>query len=414
VNDSSRPSPRVLYVVTSPTALALLRGQLAALGRSGYEPFIAASPGKELVEGAAAESAVPLPVPMAREIAPAADLRALFQLYRIMRRVRPSLTNVGTPKAGLLGGLAAWLAGVPCRVYTLRGLRWETTRGFRRRLLRAADWLACRVAHRVICVSGSLRERAVAERVVPREKAVLLAAGSSNGVDAARFAPSPDLACRARALRRGLRIPEDAPVIGFIGRSTRDKGVPELVAAHALLLPRWPRLRLLMAGRTESGDPLPEGTAERIRRTPQILALGQVRDVAAVLHLADVVALPSHREGFPNVLLEAAAAAKPVVAARVTGSVDAVVDGGTGLLVPAGDAAALAAALDRILGDPQLAANLGAAARRRVIAQFSQQRVWTALEAEYLSLLAAHRLPLPHAASRAAEPAGSRAEAVPG
>jgi glycosyltransferase involved in cell wall biosynthesis len=211
-----------------------------------------------------------------------------------------------------------------------------------------------------------------------------------------------------------LRIPEDAPVIGFIGRSTRDKGVPELVAAHALLLPRWPRLRLLMAGRTESGDPLPEGTAERIRRTPQILALGQVRDVAAVLHLADVVALPSHREGFPNVLLEAAAAAKPVVAARVTGSVDAVVDGGTGLLVPAGDAAALAAALDRILGDPQLAANLGAAARRRVIAQFSQQRVWTALEAEYLSLLAAHRLPLPHAASRAAEPAGSRAEAVPG
>jgi len=385
--DESPQKPRVLYVVTSAVTTRLLRGQLAAVSRAGFEVWIASAPGAELNQCALAEGSTPVAIPMHREPSPLADLRALAKLWLEMRRIRPVVTNVGTPKAGLLGGLAAWFSRVPCRVYTLRGLRWETTRGWKRQILLAADWLACRMAHRVICVSASVRDRAVAVGIVKQDKTVVFGAGSSNGVDAARFAPLPERLAHARALRRELGIPPGAPVIGFIGRLTRDKGVGDLIEAHARLSQRWLELRLILVGNAESGDLLPDHAAARIRGTPHVLRIGHAEDVAPLYHLMDVLALPSHREGFPNVVLEAGAAEKPVVATRATGTVDAVVDGVTGLLVPVGDATALAGALELVLGDPEFAAGLGSAGRARVLAEFSQEHIWEALIAGYRAML---------------------------
>ena len=331
-----------------------------------------------------------LEVPMKREIAPLKDLATLWRLWRVMGSLRPAVTNVGTPKAGLLGGLAAWLNRVPCRFYTLHGLRLETTIGLKRRLLIHMERLACRFAHRVICVSRSVRERAIAFGLTKPEKAIVLGSGSCNGIDISRFAPNPRLIQRATALRRQLGIPEKATVILFLGRLTRDKGIPELVDAFARLDEQIPNVRLMLAGCFEEEDPLPPETRRRLEKHSHIVFVGAFQDTPTVYAAADIVVLPSHREGLPTVVLEAQAAGKPVVGASATGIVDVITDGETGLLFPVGDAAALVKALRRLITDNALARKIEIAAQERVNREFQQGQVWDALYRAYLEVLQAN------------------------
>jgi glycosyltransferase involved in cell wall biosynthesis len=341
------------------------------------------------------ESVQTVEVPMAREISPWKDLLSLWRLVRTILRLRPTITNVGTPKAGLLGGIAAWACRVPCRFYTLRGLRCETTTGLKRRVLLLAERISCLCAHCVLCVSESLRQSAIALGIVDAGRSFVLASGSSNGIDASRFAPTAEILWRADQLRRDLDIPPEAPVVGFVGRLTRDKGVGGLVEAYSWLRKRMPELRLLLVGDMEEGDPLPPKIRRYIESERGIIHTGFVQDPVLYYHVMDVLAFPTHREGFGNVALEANAAGKPVVAARATGVVDSVIDGVTGILVPVGDVKALAGALELVLEDQSLAAALGAAGRERVLREFRQETVWDAIVQEYLQLLQAKGFCIP-------------------
>src|SRR5260221_10800481 len=214
---------------------------------------------------------------------------------------------------GLLGGIAAGLARVPCRVYTLRGLRWETASGPKRALLKLTEWIACRCAHRVICVSSSVREKLLAAHASLRQRTVVFGAGSSNGVDTRRFAPRSQNQTNAATLRAQLKIPPDALVIGFVGRLTRDKGVCELYEAHTRLRRQFPLLRLLLVGDFEAGDPLPTEVHRSIDSDSSVIRPGFVIDIADYYRVMDVFSLPTYREGFPTVALEAQAAGVPVV-----------------------------------------------------------------------------------------------------
>src|SRR5215510_10776053 len=160
--ETDRTRPRVVHIVTSHISMGLMQGQARFLQEQGFDVTLISSPGKWLDWAGRMENVEIIELPMAREIAPLKDLVSLWRLWRTMRALRPAITNVGTPKAGLLGGFAAWLAGVPCRFYTLHGLRCETASGLRRRLLVLLEHTACRFAHRIICVSRSLREKAIA------------------------------------------------------------------------------------------------------------------------------------------------------------------------------------------------------------------------------------------------------------
>jgi glycosyltransferase involved in cell wall biosynthesis len=324
---------------------------------------------------------------MSREASPLRDLVSWVRLVRLFRRLRPDLVAAGTPKAGLLGLLAARVVGVPARVYTLRGLRLETARGAKRRLLRRAERLTAASAHRVLCVSESLRRRAVELGVVAEAKAVVPGAGSSNGVDVARFRAAAEDREGVRSLRARLGLPEGAPVVGFVGRLTRDKGIAELLEAFDRLSRELPEARLLLLGDFESGDPVPRALADRLRADPRVVLPGFVRDTAPYYPLMDVLAFPSHREGFPNAPLEAAATEVPTVGFGVTGTVDAVADGETGRIVPPGDVAALAAALAAYLRDEELRRRHGRAARERAERRFRRETVWRAWAAEYRRLL---------------------------
>lgn len=409
--------PRLLNVAASSLTVGLMQGQMGYLQQRGFDVMVASPPGKQLEKAGRIEGVATVELAMARDIAPVRDLVSFWRLCRIMRTLRPTVTNVGTPKAGLLGGFAAWVNRVPCRFYTLRGLRFETTKGLRRRLLIYAERLACRFAHRVICVSKSVRETAIALGLTTPEKAIVFGSGSSNGVDASRFAPTPDVMKRAAELRRELGIPLQAPVIGFVGRVTRDKGIPELVEAFQQLREQFPDLRLLLVGHFEREDPIAADVRKFLETDPYVI-LDQDSPAPARLHredvnaqqrsedwsiddmvpyyaIIDIVVLPSHREGLPNVVLEAQAAGKPVVAARSTGIVDAVVDGRTGLLFPIGDSAALSNAVARLLTDKVLAKRLAVAGQERVRREFRPEQVWEALYREYLDLLRLRGLSLP-------------------
>ena len=384
---SGHPSPpRLLVAVTSPLAWNFYRGALKYLQGAGFQPMVLSAPGENLTNISAHEAVPGVAVPMGREIAPLADLLSLCRIYRNLWRLRPAIVDASTPKAGLLTMIAARLAGVPCRVYTLRGLRLETATGMKRALLWATEWIACACSHRVVCVSPSLRARAIGLELVAPDKATVLANGSG-GVDLTRFSPGKRNSAETANLRRRLAIPSGVPVIGFVGRFVRDKGMRQLTEAFQELRTRYPELRLLLVGDFEEGDCVDPETRGFIESDPAITRPGFVNDTAPYYALMDVLVLPTFREGFPGVPLEAQASGVPVVTTTATGAVDSVIDGGTGMLVPVGDTTALATAIDKLLADADLRARMGRAGRERMERDFHPQVIWAALVQLYRDLL---------------------------
>lgn len=378
--------PLAVVGITHAQTSLVLRGRLRGLRNAGFRVVLISSPGSLADELADQEGAEQLRIPMRREMAPLADIVSFFRVLYALRRLHPDLTEFSTPKAGLLGNMAAFLCGVPTRIYMLRGLRLETASGFARVLLKMAEWVAARCAHVVVCNSDSLRCRADELGLAPARKLRLIANGSSNGVDVDCFSPGPD------RVRRSLRIPADAPVIGYVGRLTGDKGIPELLDAFELLLQTTPNARLLLVGWfDESEDALSPGERARIDAHPRIVRTGFVPDTSPYYRAMEVMVLPTWREGFPNVALEAAATGIPVISTLTTGARDAVLPGITGLLVPPGDPQALSQSMLGLLNNPPQRAAMGRAARQWVLERFEDRRVLDLTVSFYRQLLAAHQ-----------------------
>ena len=242
---------RILFSSTIPETLDFfMRGQLAWIGEKGHEVHVVSSPGPSLDSIAAREGARVHPIPMEREISPVRDARSLARWMTELRRVRPDVVVVSTPKAGLLGGLASAAVRVPRRVYVLRGARFEGESGVRGVLLRATERLACASAHHVIAVSPSLAVLAVEARVVPPRKLATVASGSSNGVDLDRFHP-PTAQERVEARARWTLDDRDC-AIAFVGRLHADKGLVVLREALSVVArDASPRAVMLLAGTDE-------------------------------------------------------------------------------------------------------------------------------------------------------------------
>lgn len=379
---------RVALITTVPTSLAFFRGQPGWLRQRGYEVHAVASPGPELSAFAESESVPAHPVPMTRQITPPRDVVALARLVWTFARLRPTIVHASTPKGGLLGMLAGRLTGRPIRVFHLHGLPHQTRTGLRRTLLQRSTQVACRLADTVICVGPSVRDEAVREGLVRRERTVILANGSANGVDAderfnpARLGPDPKATARERlGLARGELI------VGFVGRLAHDKGVDDLLGAWQIVREAVPDARLVMVGPDEPEDPPAPATMAALRADERVTFTGRTPDPGAAMAAMDILTLPTYREGLPTVLIEANAMGVPVVATAVTGCVDAVVPEVTGLLVPPHAPAALAAALRRYLDDPDLRARHGAAGRERALRDFRPEAIRVATSDLYDTLL---------------------------
>ncbi|CAN5847843.1 glycosyltransferase family 4 protein [soil metagenome] len=381
----------LLHVTTIPMTLTFFVGQIGYMKERGLAVRALSSPGDDLGRFGEREGIPTHAVEMLRRISPGRDLAAVARIVRVIRGTRPEIVHAHTPKGGLLGMIAATIARTPVRIYHMRGLPLLGATGNRRRLLRATEQVACRLAHQVYCVSHSVREVAVSEGICPPEKVKVLLGGSGNGVDAGgRYNPANlDPGTRLETRRR-LRIPEDAVVLGFVGRIVRDKGIVELATAWRALRERHPQLHLLLVGPFEPQDPVPVEIETMLRGDPRVHLTGMDWETPPFYAAMDVAVLPTYREGFPNVPLEAAAMQLPVVATRIPGCIDAVQDGVTGTLVPPRDAAALEAALESYIEDAELRRRYGRAGRERVLREFRQEAIWEALYQEYRGLLRAN------------------------
>lgn len=384
-----RTSPvfRLVHITTVPITLGFLAGQAKYMAGNGFEVHFVSSPGPMLIEHAQREGACAHAIPMQRAISPAHDLVALWCLYSLFRRLRPAVVHAHTPKAGLLSMLAAFLARVPVRIYHVHGLPEMTAKGLKRRALHWSERLAARFSSAQLAVGESVRAAAIAFGPERAAKLHVLLDGTINGIDCEKFDPGI-IPIRRDLIRQKFGIPTDAIVIGFVGRLAIDKGVRELADAWRSLSSEFDNVHLILAGWR---DGMPKAVELYLEHAPRVHILGAVSDTPSLYSAIDIVALPTYREGFPYVPLEAAAMGLPVVATRVCGCVDAVVEGVTGLLVEPHSADELVAALRTYLRDPLLRHQHGMAGRERVTAKFAPLPLWQAIRAEYARLLSAAR-----------------------
>lgn len=296
---------RIVYCFTVPSIAIFVRGQLAYMVAAGWDVTVGCSPGRGIDAIREREGVVVVETPTPREISPKADLKSVVRWVALLRRVRPDVLNVSTPKGGLIGALAGWLVRVPKRVYIVRGLRYESEHGLRRRLLIFAERVTIACSTDVVAVSHSVREELASAGLLRRKDAAVIGHGSSNGVDVTAIQERVN-ALERQAVREGFGVSDyDAFVIAFVGRLRRDKGVYELVSKMAAT--GLQNARLLTVGDVEDAELI----AELDDLGDRWISRDWLDDIAPVLLACDVVCLSTHREGFHNVVLEAAAAGRP-------------------------------------------------------------------------------------------------------
>ncbi|WP_422110511.1 glycosyltransferase family 4 protein [Dietzia cercidiphylli] len=373
----------MLYGTTiGSSAWSFLRGQLAFMRQQGAEVHVVSAPDRLLEKTRRREQVQTYGIPMEREISPLADLRSLYSWFRVIRRIRPDVVNVGTPKAALLGLIAGKACRVPVRVYTVRGLRYETTSGLKRLFLKSAEQLCCALSTHVIAVGhGVAKEMRSAK--LSNKAIIVIGDGSSNGVPGAQIAEGVSRLSRTECRAR-LGIERDAFVIGFIGRVTSDKGSQCLSEALNLLRGKQDQFRfaLLVVGDAEDVE---SASALKDISIPAV-STGWIDDTLPAFTAMDILCHPTRREGFPNVILEAAAARVPAITTRATGANESVVDRVTGLLIDVDDPLALCGAILELASDAEGRLTMGRHAQDRALKDYDPARIWEALVDIYRGL----------------------------
>jgi len=374
---------RVLHIITQSRPLGGAQQNTLALvtrmDRQRFTSHLACGPGGPLID-AAREAGVQVTVlpTLDNPLRPVADARALAGMAALCRRGGFDIVHTHSTKAGLLGRLAAAMCRAPVVVHTIHAAPFHLRQ---RRIMRGATRWAERAAapwcHRLIAVGDQVGEEFARARICSRHKIVTI----RSGIDFSRFDAPADRA----QIRQQLGIAPGQPVVGAVGHMRPAKGYPYLLDALALLRRRFPDLRLLAAG----GGELFGDIAHRARQLGVddcCLLLGHREDVPQLLRAMDVFAQASLWEGIPRAVQEAMCVGLPVVATDVNGTSEVVEHGVTGLLVPPGDAPALAQGIGDLLAEPGAAARMGQAARRRISSEFSIERTVQKTEALYLQL----------------------------
>lgn len=311
------------------------------------------------------------PVGIKRNISLWQDLIALFQLIKLFRRHEFTIVHSVTPKAGLLAMLASFIAGVGIRIHTFTGQVWATKTGFARVVLKSLDKLIAALSTNILIDSPSQRSFLVKEGVVKVQKSDVLLEGSISGVDLQRFKPNDVARNRIRA---AFSFADNDVVFLFIGRLNRDKGILDLAQAFTKVADNHANARLLIVGVDEAN------LTNEIKRA----TLGHESKVSFVsftnspeeyMVASDVLCLPSYREGFGNVIIEAAAVGIPTIGTDIYGISDAIVDGETGTLFEVKNTDDLQKCMQKMIVDNKFRAKLGMAAKDRAIESFSSKKL---------------------------------------
>lgn len=381
---------KLLRITTVPISLnILLKGQLAYVRSQGFEVITASADGPEVAELTEREGVAHHAIPLTRKITPVQDLVCLWKLILYIRKEKIQVVHSHTPKAGLLGMLAARICGVPYRFHTVAGMPLMESSGFKRKLLTWTERLTYMNATRVYPNSFRLMEFINQEILNHPTKFRVIGKGSSNGIDTTYFRPAEHVISKSDHFMQDLGFKKDDFILTFVGRIVSDKGINELVEAFLSIKAdiKWP-VKLLLVGPFEDDlNPVTAKTRASINDHPDIITTGFQSDIRPYLYMSDVFVFPSYREGFPNVILQACAMGVPCIATDINGCNEIITHQETGLLVPPKNASALLSAMHQMINDDNLRKRFSEKARELVEKNYSQQYVWEQIMIEYKSQL---------------------------
>ncbi len=366
---------KIFHLVTVSKSIPLMKGQIEYLRDRGLDVHIVSSKGEEQK---IYSSNIVHVINMEREISIKNDIKSLYNMIKLFIKEKPQIVNSGTPKAGLIGTLAAFITRRPVRIYTVRGLRLETVTGLKYKILYAMEKLAMFCATDVIAISESLKKRIVYLGLEKKENLSVLGYGSSNGINLDDYNKNDDYIPVTIANQL-----ENHFVIGYVGRIVKDKGIREVVEVFKILKLKGYLVKLLVVGEIEEDDSIDKKYFNFLESNDDVILTGQVNKPVCYYNHMDVLLFPTYREGFGNVSIEAQAVEVPVITSNATGAQDTVDDEQTGFIVDIGDYKAMANKTETLMNNEILRQRLGTNARVRVAKRFKSEIVWKHLETIY-------------------------------
>jgi len=366
---------KIFHLVTVSKSIPLMKGQIEYLRDKGLDVHIVSSEGEEQK---IYPSNIVHVINMEREISIKNDIKSLYNMIKLFIKEKPQIVNSGTPKAGLIGTLAAFITRRPVRMYTVRGLRLETVTGLKYKILYAMEKLAMFCATDVIAISESLKKRIVSLGLEKKENISVLGYGSSNGINLDDYNKNDDYIPVTIANQL-----ENHFVIGYVGRIVKDKGIREVVEVFKILKLKGYLVKLLVVGEIEEDDSIDKKYFNFLESNDDVILTGQVNKPVCYYNHMDVLLFPTYREGFGNVSIEAQAVEVPVITSNATGAQDTVDDEQTGFIVDIGDYKAMANKTETLMNNEILRQRLGTNARVRVAKRFKSEIVWKHLETIY-------------------------------
>ena len=384
---------KLIRITTVPISFkVLLKGQLRFMASNGFDVKGVSSEGEELKEVVENEGIVMETINMSRKITPFQDLKSLWEMWNFLRKEKPQIVHTHTPKAGIIGMLAARLAGVPHRLHTVAGLPLMEATGIKRKILNFVEKLTYSSATRVYPNSKGLYDFILQNHFTQSNKLKIIANGSSNGINTTFFSPEQVTETERVTLREKLNIQPDDFVFVFVGRIVSDKGINELIKAFSELQAAGNNeqigIKLLLVGGLESYlDPLNPETLAEINQNKDIISVGFQQDVRPFFAISDVLAFPSYREGFPNVVMQAGAMGLPSIVSDINGCNEIIVEGENGLIIPPKNVEKLKEKMLTLARDKNLYIKLKENSRRMIENRYEQSVVWKALLEEYEGLL---------------------------
>jgi len=353
----------------------------------GWEVTMMSAEGPEINDLVVNEECTHVTIPLTRQITPIQDLKALWRLYKELKRIKPAIVHTHTPKAGLIGMLASYFAHVPVRIHTVAGLPLQTTTGIKKNLLTVIEKITYKCAHEVWPNSRSLFNYISEQKLTSPKKLFMIGRGSTNGINVNEFDSASLDFFTLESIKQQINWNSSNIYLLFVGRVVKDKGIIELVNAFFNVKRTYPNLKLILVGPLEQElDPLPENIIHEITSNSDIYAVGYSNQVKYFMSIANLFVFPSHREGFPNVPMQAGLMNLPVICSDIGGNIDIITHMKTGLLFKVGDSESMTSQILYALDHKEEMNSMSDENKKNIIQNFDRRVVQQKIFEKYLAL----------------------------
>lgn len=378
---------KLIRITTVPISLKVLLTDQLSFMNNYFEVIGVSSEGKELKEVKEKEGIKTISLNMSREITPIKDFISLVKMIFLLLKEKPNIVHTHTPKAGIIGMLASWICRVPNRLHTVAGLPVMEAKGNKKKLLLFVEKLTYFCSTKVYPNSKGLEDYILENNLTKKEKLKVIGYGSSNGIDTEYFYKSDEIINESLEIEENYRL-KDKFVFCFVGRIVKDKGIDELVSSFDKLNKEFENISLVLVGNYEDTlDPISKNSKEIIKENQNIIEAGYQSDIRPFLASSDCFVLPTYREGFPNVVLQASSMELPCIVTNINGCNEIIEDNKNGLIVEPKSEEKLYLAMKRFLEDKTLSEKLSENTKDNTVKKYDRKQFFKYLLEEYKEVI---------------------------